>query len=448
MGAGAAVILMFAAGMAASVHRFEALSTAQVLELRAREYGLTLAERLSWSGELIVSSGRGYLISGQPEMLERLHQAESTFDGSVRELRNEPLTPREKELVGEVERSVATFRRIQQDILAARANVDPEILIRRFELELLPLRRELEGLRDRLVDANNVELERLYRQSEIDRRHEAIGLYGFLAVLVFMSVGITWFFVKKLTQAYRTEGEALDAARKALAARDELMGMVAHDLRNPLGAIAMKAALLRRTAESAKTRERAESIENVTRRMEYLIKSMLDVTTMEAGRFSVTPTRCDVESLLHETVEMFENLAASKQIRFEQIEEEPGLAVHAERERVLQVLSNLLGNALKFTPPGGKVVLVVARQDDAVRFTVSDTGPGIPAHGLPHIFERFWKAETRGKTGTGLGLFIAKRIVEAHSGQIWAESAPGGGASLSFTLPIANAELATVRRVS
>ena len=253
MAAGAAVILMFAAGMAASVHRFEALSTDQVAQLRAREYGLTLAERLSWSGELIVSSGRGYLISGQSEMLARLHQAEATFDGSVRELRNEPLTAREKELVAEVERSVAKFRRIQEEILTARPTVELDTLTRRFEIELLPLRGELEALRDRLVDANNVELERLYRQAEMDRRREALGLYGFLGVLVFMSLGITWFFVKRLTQAYRTEREALDAAQKALAARDELMGMVAHDLRNPLGAITMKAALLRRTAESAKT---------------------------------------------------------------------------------------------------------------------------------------------------------------------------------------------------
>jgi signal transduction histidine kinase len=211
----------------------------------------------------------------------------------------------------------------------------------------------------------------------------------------------------------------------------------------------MKAALLRRTAESAKTRERAESIENVTRRMEYLIKSMLDVTTMEAGRFSVTPVRCDVKSLLRETSEIFETLAGSKQIQLQQKEAEPGLVVHAERERVLQVLSNLLGNALKFTPPGGNVVLAIARHDEGVRFTVADTGPGIPDQYLPHIFDRFWKAEARGKTGTGLGLFIAKRIVEAHGGRIWAESEPGHGATVSFTLPIADAyatEAADVER--
>jgi len=110
----------------------------------------------------------------------------------------------------------------------------------------------------------------------------------------------------------------------------------------------------------------------------------------------------------------------------------------ADRERVLQVLSNLLGNALKFTPPGGRIRVDVERQDRmTARFTVADTGPGVLEQDAPHVFERYWKHETEGKKGTGLGLFIAKGIVDAHGGRIWVEGEPGRGATFRFTLPVA-----------
>ncbi|HEY8947074.1 MAG TPA: HAMP domain-containing sensor histidine kinase, partial [Polyangiaceae bacterium] len=230
----------------------------------------------------------------------------------------------------------------------------------------------------------------------------------------------------------------LQAARKAVAARDELMGIVAHDLRNPLGAISLKAALIKKTADSDRTRQQAASIENVARRMAYLITTMLDVATLEAGRFTVKVAPCAVKDLLRETAEVFGPLAASKQTHFEQSAKESDLVLLADRERVLQVLSNLIGNALKFTPPGGRVTLSSERQGERVCFEVHDTGTGIISDKLPRVFERFW-TETPGKKGTGLGLFIAKGIVDAHGGRIWVESEPGRGTQFFFTLPLAKA---------
>jgi signal transduction histidine kinase len=122
-------------------------------------------------------------------------------------------------------------------------------------------------------------------------------------------------------------------------------------------------------------------------------------------------------------------------VRLEQSVADAGLAVLADRERVFQVLSNLVGNALKFTPSGGRVSLSVEQQGATVRFAVCDTGPGIPPVSLPRVFDRFW-TETPGKKGTGLGLFIAKGIVDAHGGRIWVESELGHGATFAFTLPL------------
>ena len=434
--AGTVVILIFAAGMAVSIRQFEAVSAAQVTHVRGEEYEGSSVERLRWSGELIVSAGRGYLISGDPALLARLRAAESTFDQGVRNLRGETLSAREDELVTAAEQSARDFRRKQDNLLADRDHFDARTLVRRFEGELLPLRHPLQKSLDLLADAKEADLKQIYRQAEADRSRVALRLYALLGVLTLTGFAITWFLAKRLADSYRAERDALDAAERAVGARDELLGIVAHDLRNPLGAIAMKAALLRKVADSEKVRQQAESIENITMRTEYLIKSMLDVATIEAGRFTVHPGTCDVEGLLHETMQMFGPLAAAKKIRLEQRAAQPDLTIPGDRERILEVLSNLVGNALKFTPAGGEITTSIERESASrVRFTVSDTGPGIAKEHLPHLFDRFWKHERHGERGTGLGLFIAKGIVEAHGGTVWAENDPGGGARFQFTLP-------------
>ncbi|WP_437280233.1 ATP-binding protein [Sorangium sp. So ce375] len=434
----AILTLLLAVGMAFSVRRFSSVAEAQIDRLRAKEHEITLVERLRWSSELIVSHGRGYLISGDRELLKEAKSARGHFDEHVSALRDHALSPIGLQLVAEVEQAARRLVRIQEELLAARQRTDdPSSLVRRFDEELRPRHRELEASLGRLVDHKQAILEHLYDDAKAERARLEMWLDGLLGLLVLAGLGISWYFTKLLGGPYNKAREARDAARTALAARDELMGIVAHDLRNPLGAIALKAARLRRGADSERIRQQAESIEHVSLRMEHLIRTMLDVTTMQASKFSVTPEPCAVEDLLHETMEMFGPLSESKHVRFEQRLKEPGLVIRAEWERVLQVLSNLLGNALKFTPQSGQVTLSVDRDGAMARFAVLDSGPGIPRENLTSIFERFWKEERPGKKGTGLGLYIAKGIVDAHGGRIWVESEVGQGARFYFTLPIA-----------
>jgi signal transduction histidine kinase len=431
----ACVVLLLAAGMLFTIRRFGAASAAQVARVRADEDEITLVERLRWNGELIVSAGRGHLITGHPELLEKLRAAELEFDLSLRALgRSRSARP----LVADVERAAARFTSKQSDLILEREHdADAHRLARRFEEELLPLRAELARALDRLVEERRATIEIAYAQGAASRGRLMTHLSLLLGGLLLVGLAVGAWFARRLGRSYQEEEAAHEAARRAVAARDELMAIVAHDLRNPLGAIALKAGLLRALADSDKLRSHAESIENVTLRMESLIRGMLDVTTIEAGRFTVTPAPCALDGVLHDTLELFEGLAASKHVELEADAAERGLVLHAERERVLQLLSNLLGNALKFTPPGGRVTLTVEREGRAARFAVEDTGPGIRAEVAPRIFDRFWKDEASGKPGTGLGLFIAKGIVEAHHGLIWIERARGGGARFCFTLPLA-----------
>lgn len=225
----------------------------------------------------------------------------------------------------------------------------------------------------------------------------------------------------------------------SLAARDDFMGMVSHDLRTLLGGIALHAALLiRHAAEDAvgqRTRKDAETIQRFTARMNRLIGDLLDVASIEAGKLTVEPRPEDAIRLVRETVEAFQPAASAKGLSLDSDVARDSLLARFDHERILQVLANLLSNALKFTPEGGRVSIRVEPVGEEVRFSVVDTGMGIAEDKLERIFERFWQVHEGDKRGLGLGLYISRCIVEAHGGRIWAESQPGAGSTFFFTLP-------------
>jgi signal transduction histidine kinase len=171
-------------------------------------------------------------------------------------------------------------------------------------------------------------------------------------------------------------------------------------------------------------------------RMNRLIQDLLDVKRIESGRLVVEPRPVPAGALLGEAVELLRPLATSNAIDlvYEAAEDLP--RVSADPHRIHQVLSNLIGNSIKFTPRGGRVSVTGECLGPEVRLAVSDTGPGIPPEYVPHIFGQFWQGARTDRRGIGLGLAIAKGIVEAHAGRIWVESTVGAGSSFYFTLPV------------
>jgi signal transduction histidine kinase len=432
--------LLLAAGMFFAVRQLSALADTEIARVTAEQREIALVERMRRNGELIVSSGRGYLVSADPALLAEVQTAKGRFDENARMLRTQPLDEKAIVLVSHVEQAAENFMEVQQRLIDTRQRTaDGEELIHRFDNELRPVNHELVNTLNDLVVHEETELESSYRDAHAARTELEAWLDGLVALLVLLGFGVAWYFGRLVTKAYHQEQAALETARAALAAREELLAIVAHDLRNPLGAITMRAAMLREQAATDKGRQQAQTIENIAMRMGHQIRTMLDVTAIEAGRFSVLPTHCELDDLLHETIELFEPVARSKQIWLAQKVETPGLVVHAERERIAQVLANLLSNALKYTPPGGHVTIAVDRHAGEARIGVLDTGHGISHENQIHIFDRFWRDEASGKKGTGLGLFIAKGIVEAHGGHIWVESEPGHGARFYFTIPLETA---------
>jgi signal transduction histidine kinase len=231
--------------------------------------------------------------------------------------------------------------------------------------------------------------------------------------------------------------------REAIELRDELLAIVSHDLRNPLSTISICTALLAdvlpRPARTREVMRRLDVIRRSVDQMERLIQDLLDAARADAGRLALEPHEFRLTPLLAEAVLMLRPLAAEKAQRLEIAVPDAVPPVRADRQRTLQVVSNLVGNAIKFAPPGGRITVRASRAGPNAVVCVDDSGAGIAPEDLPHVFERFWQARNERRTGAGLGLAIARSIVEAQGGRIWVESRPGHGARFFFTLPLARA---------
>ncbi|HUS29098.1 MAG TPA: ATP-binding protein [Kofleriaceae bacterium] len=222
-----------------------------------------------------------------------------------------------------------------------------------------------------------------------------------------------------------------EAAQRAIRGRDELLAVVSHDLRNPLNVVALA---LQSVAHDPMTVASAlpRALRGVDR-MQRLIEDLLDVARIDTGTLGLELRPVNVTALVDEVVEQHRQLAAEKKISLKGETMSEHIGARADRHRLLQVLANLLSNAFKFTPPGGTIKLGVEVRGERVGISVSDTGPGIPAEHLGHIFDRFWQPERR-RDGVGLGLAIVKGIVDAHGGTIEVDSKPGIGTTFRVFL--------------
>jgi K+-sensing histidine kinase KdpD len=226
---------------------------------------------------------------------------------------------------------------------------------------------------------------------------------------------------------------ALDAVR----ARDDLLAAVSHDLRNLLSSIVLSAAVLSKPGAAAGKGSPVERIQRSAGHMQRLIRDLVDSVKIGAGRFVVDRQAHPAAPVVAEVVEMLAPLSESKSLRVEApVGAAAGLVVWMDRECIVRVLTNLVGNAIKFTPAGGSVVVGVERAGGEARLSVRDTGPGIPPDERARLFDRFWQARSTANLGSGLGLFIAREIVAAHGGRIWVESEVGAGTCFFVALPL------------
>lgn len=340
-----------------------------------------------------------------------------------REQTDRALAERQQAIEGQADKMVEVARDSADAVLdAAREKAD-----KRLDRVGQPVGARAAVVEERVVEDAAVEAERQTADESVRREREE-------TARVLRS--LIPFEREKTDRHLLTERALWD---DAVANRDDFLGIVSHDLRGLLGGIVMSATLLAAKAptdsDGTHALEQAERIQRYAARMNRLIGDLVDVASIEAGKLSMSPGIADAAALLTESVGTFDASASAKGIVVEvQVDQRPLYSVF-DYPRMLQVMTNLVSNALKFTPAGGRILVRGERIGSGVRLSVSDTGTGIPEHQLETVFERFWQVDATDRRGLGLGLYISRCIVDAHHGRIWAESRDRSGTTIYLTLP-------------
>lgn len=233
--------------------------------------------------------------------------------------------------------------------------------------------------------------------------------------------------------------KATEHLKEAVRKREDILAIVSHDLKNPLGSIEMSLDILKESLRGDDHAERMEMIKIIERsvcHMKRLIGDLLSFAKIQSGHFTIQIQKLPLRNLLFEARQGVLHSAIKKHIHIRIEIKTQSDIVLGDHDRLLEVLSNILGNAIKFSPPGGLVKLNVSEADGSYHFSIQDEGPGISEENIPHLFDRYWQAKETAHQGEGLGLAIAKGIVAGHHGEIWAESALGHGTTMHFTIPM------------
>jgi signal transduction histidine kinase len=228
----------------------------------------------------------------------------------------------------------------------------------------------------------------------------------------------------------------LKEARGEQSHRNDEFSIVTHDLRSPLSVIVMNASRISESTREPATRKAAEGMTRAAARMERLLADLLDVARIAARSLHVIKRPHELGALVTDVLRSYQPLFDERGLQLSSDVPAGAICVWFDHDRIVQVLSNLLGNAMKFVPRGGAVRIQVTHGEGHVELSVNDDGPGIPPASLPHLFKRFWKVDSEERRGLGLGLYICAKIMEAHGGQIRAESEVGKGATFCCTLPL------------
>lgn len=415
---------------------------------------LLLAKDLREQEVQITSMMPAFVLTGHQDILRHIDDANRAFAATLGRLHAMDATPAGRERLALIERTNAQMTAIGQAGIAMRLNGASVADVNAyFEANARDKTRTILRALGNYVDDTNVLYHReiTHNTSRFDLIVRVLA--GAMAMTVFFSAVVAALLLKLIRQKRLQDitAEKLHRRERQLSmARKETVEVVAHDLKNPISSILLSLDLIRRRLDGTKTAEIGKMLDIVSSSaltMKALIEGLLDHAKIESSTLALTKQPCDVARLLRSLAARFEPIAVSKRIAFAcDIAGELPL-VPADHVRIEQAMSNLIGNALKFTPEAGAVSVSAGVENERVIVAVRDTGPGMSEAESEHVFERYWQARATADQGTGLGLAICHAIVKAHEGGLWLDSEPGRGATFYLSLPLREARQAPLREI-
>jgi signal transduction histidine kinase len=387
--------------------------------------------RVRLTAEQLVAAGRGYLLTGHAD--ERAHVAKRDAEleralGALQARSRAGLSAR----IEQVEQTATEYARVLAKAVEQRGQ--GEQISEVFENDVVPRRASLEAAVNDLTDLEQEELTAVSEGTAHAER--TVGLATLTACVFAITIGLVLALITSRRLAGQFDREQADkaAATDAALSRKELLDVVSHDLRSPLSAIVLGLELLR--AEHGDARY-VNVIAHSAERMQRLVNDLLDASKAEVAQLELARSKCEPGAIVDRVVEQFADLAKAAGVRLRAECSVDG-TIDVDRERIIQILANLVGNAIKFTKSGDEIVVSATRAGERVAFGVSDMGPGIPDAEQAGVFEAYRQgSQTSHRGGVGLGLYICKKLVEAHGGRIGVRSAAGKGSTFWFELPVA-----------
>ena len=406
---------------------------------------LILAQKLNYEISRQLAAIPIYALSGDESVLVSLDSNRKDVANVLGMLKKRANDQKEKEQLNEIflaEKNIHATAKV--GVMMSRSGATARELSDYFN-SLRPLNdsRSLLSLLESLVDNKTTEFKNAKIEDAKLSKRVLITLGVVSIICIIFAAFISSLIVKNIKQKKLNEEKMAYISN----ARKEIVDTVSHDLKNPLSSIKLGLQYIERKIfrnSGSLDEDLSKRILTILRsvdKMDKMISNLLDHTKLEAGKLVLESIDCELAGFTKEVVEQFRAVAESKNIKLSLELEQTGKVIFCDQTRVEQVLSNIIGNAIKFTPAGGEIHVMMSFKEDYVVISIRDSGHGMSKDQLEHIFDRYWQVPGTSKQGNGLGLAIAKIVVETHQGKIWAESELGKGSTFYFSLPVDSSRL-------
>jgi signal transduction histidine kinase len=396
-------------------------------------------ERIRTLAEVKTASARAYFLLGSSALYDEQKQKKQDYETALAKFEKEHSYPQ----VPEIMKKLMTIEQQHQEffdqaVKFREQKTESKIVGQFFQSKTSPLRSSINAAMDEIVKIANDDLARA-RAVPAQVESQVVKLMTwFTGLMVFLVSGLMLLVLRMVYQRSKHQAERdrlFEGAKKAHQARDELMVAIANDLKTPLNDIAQSAESITGSTETANVGDSIESIKRSVSMTENTIKDILDQAKADEGNLALRLDQLGVNEFLADARFMLEPMARKHDVRLQIDAGNPPVLAFFDRERILRVLSNLVGNAVKFSPKHSKVTVRVRSDQQFAYISVTDSGPGIPEKHRSEIFDKYWQAPKTADLGTGVGLSIVKTIIEAHGGTVKVESQPGNGSTFTFSLP-------------
>lgn len=400
-------------------------------------------EKIRNVAESQISNSLTFFLMGSTTLFDEQKKDKQVLADTLANFEKQFSLPKVPEILKRIEALETQQQEIFDQAMEFRSKqTESKIVGQFYRSKTAPIRTNINKALDEIVVLHNAELERAR-----DRAREAAiapeimiprGMAIFTSLMGLLFLGMILLVLRMLSERSRQLSERtrlFEETKKAVQSRDEVIAAISQDFKEPLLAISHTAEGIATTVPSNPFVERAELIKTSAMVIEDRIKDILDQSKSDTGAMTLRLDQLGIDAILDDARLMLQPLAKQRDIRLEFNSVNPPALAFMDRERVLRVLSNLVGNAIKFSPKNSKVVIKVRSDQQYVFVSVKDSGPGIPEKQLPEIFNHFWQARKTADQGPGIGLAIVKTIIEAHGGTVHVESHVGHGSTFTFSLP-------------